>query len=54
MKLVPDLYDGLALGAPVQHLYDVPVLTLHEEPIPSGALLIKAGARHRSIRHRAC
>lgn len=41
VKLVPDLYDGLALGAPVNHLHDLPVLTLHEEPIPSGALFAK-------------
>jgi exopolysaccharide biosynthesis polyprenyl glycosylphosphotransferase len=41
VKLVPDLYDGLALGAPVDQLYGLPVLTLHEEPIPAGALLTK-------------
>jgi len=41
VKLVPDLYHGLVLGAPVYHLLDLPVLTLHQELVPSGALLIK-------------
>lgn len=41
VRLIPDLYDGLVLGVPFEHLDEVPVLTLHQEPIPSVALLVK-------------
>ena len=41
VRLVPDLYDGLILGAPIHRLHDLPVLTLHQEPIPSLALFFK-------------
>lgn len=41
VRLVPELYDGLVPGASLQHLHDLPMLTLHEEFVPSGALLVK-------------
>jgi exopolysaccharide biosynthesis polyprenyl glycosylphosphotransferase len=41
VKVVPDLYDGLALGATVTHIGNVPVLELNRQPIPAVGLLMK-------------
>jgi len=41
VKVVPDLYDGLVGRAPLEHLGDFPVMSLHREPIPELGLLIK-------------
>lgn len=41
VKVVPDLYDGLAWRAPIEHLGDFPVMALHREPIPVLGFLIK-------------
>ena len=41
VKVVPDLYDGLAWNAPVQHLGSFPVMELHWEPIPTVWLFLK-------------
>ena len=41
VKVVPDLYEGLALGASVSHLGNVPVLELNPQPIPASGLLLK-------------
>jgi len=41
VKVVPDLYDGLALGAHVTHIGNVPVLELNRQPIPAVGLLVK-------------
>jgi exopolysaccharide biosynthesis polyprenyl glycosylphosphotransferase len=41
VKVVPDLYDGLALGAAVTHIGNVPVLELNRQPIPAIGLLMK-------------
>ncbi len=44
VKLVPDLYDGLVGRAPLEHLGDFPVMSLHWEPIPELGLLVKRAA----------
>ena len=41
VKIVPDLYDGLAWNATLGHIGDFPVLDLHWKPIPSLGLLVK-------------
>jgi exopolysaccharide biosynthesis polyprenyl glycosylphosphotransferase len=41
VKVVPELYDGLAWEATVRYLGDFPVMELHWEPIPTLGLLFK-------------
>jgi exopolysaccharide biosynthesis polyprenyl glycosylphosphotransferase len=41
VKVVPDLYDGLAWRAPIEHVGEFPVMSLHREPIPVMGLLAK-------------
>lgn len=41
VKVVPELCDGLAWGAPIEYLGDFPVMSLHREPIPALGLLVK-------------
>jgi exopolysaccharide biosynthesis polyprenyl glycosylphosphotransferase len=41
LRVIPDLYDGLAVGAPVEHVGLFPTISLHEEPIPALALRVK-------------
>ena len=41
VKVVPDLYDGLGWRAPIEHLGEFPVMSLHREPIPIMGLLAK-------------
>jgi exopolysaccharide biosynthesis polyprenyl glycosylphosphotransferase len=41
VKVVPDLYEGLALGAGVTHIGNVPVLELNHQPIPAFEFFIK-------------
>ncbi len=41
VKVVPDLYDGLAWNAPILHVGDFPVMELYWEPIPAIGLWIK-------------
>ncbi len=41
VKLIPDLYDGLGWGAPVNYVGEYPVLELHREPIPQLELFVK-------------
>jgi exopolysaccharide biosynthesis polyprenyl glycosylphosphotransferase len=41
VRIVPDLYGGLAFGAPVEHIGHFPTLLLHEPPMPAAALMVK-------------
>ncbi|MGE5322930.1 MAG: sugar transferase [Actinomycetota bacterium] len=41
VKVVPDLYGGLALGAGVTRIGDIPVLELNQQPIPAIGLFFK-------------
>lgn len=41
LKLIPDLYGGVTIGAPIFRLGEFPVFALYEEPIRSLALFIK-------------
>ena len=41
VRVVPDLYDGLAVGAPMENLGHFPTIALHHEPIPASELLAK-------------
>lgn len=41
VKVIPELYDGLAWGASIQHVGDFPIMELHWEPIPAFGLFIK-------------
>ncbi len=41
VRVVPELYDGLAWGAPVQHFGLFPTIALHQEPAPMLALSVK-------------
>jgi exopolysaccharide biosynthesis polyprenyl glycosylphosphotransferase len=41
VKVVPELYDGLAWQCPLEFVGDVPVRALHREPIPAFGLFLK-------------
>jgi exopolysaccharide biosynthesis polyprenyl glycosylphosphotransferase len=41
VKVVPDLYDGLAWGAPLEFLGGFPVMSLHRQPIPELGMAVK-------------
>jgi exopolysaccharide biosynthesis polyprenyl glycosylphosphotransferase len=41
VKVVPDLYDGIGLDAPITHIGNFPVMELHWKPIPAFGLVIK-------------
>jgi len=41
VKVVPELYDGLAYNAPIQQFGDFPVMELHWESIPTVGLFVK-------------
>ena len=41
VKVIPELYDGLAWRAPIEYLGDFPVMSLHREPIPALGQLVK-------------
>jgi exopolysaccharide biosynthesis polyprenyl glycosylphosphotransferase len=41
VRVVPDLYDGLAWNAPVEYIGQFPTIPLHQRDFPKGAYLIK-------------
>lgn len=41
VKVIPELYDGLAWLSPVEFVGNLPVMILHREPIPAFGLLVK-------------
>jgi exopolysaccharide biosynthesis polyprenyl glycosylphosphotransferase len=41
VRIVPDLYDGIALGAPIDYLGTFPTISLHQKRIPAIALTLK-------------
>jgi len=41
LRVVPDSYDGLAWGAPIEHLGPFPTIQIHERPIPILGLILK-------------
>src|SRR5205807_4760078 len=41
VKVVPDLYEGLALGAGMTHIGNIPVLELNHQPIPAFGFFVK-------------
>jgi exopolysaccharide biosynthesis polyprenyl glycosylphosphotransferase len=41
VRVIPDLYDGLVVGAPIESMGKVPVVTLHRRTIPALQLLFK-------------
>ncbi len=41
MRVVPDLYDGLAYGVPVEFIGQFPLLAVHQERIPTLQLFLK-------------
>ncbi len=41
VRVVPDLYDGLAWNAPVEFIGKFPTIQLHQRDFPRGAFLIK-------------
>jgi exopolysaccharide biosynthesis polyprenyl glycosylphosphotransferase len=41
MRVVPDLYDGLAWNAPVEYIGQFPTIPLHRREFPIGAFLLK-------------
>lgn len=41
VKVVPELYDGFAVNAPVEYLAHLPVRVLHREPIPATSWMLK-------------
>jgi exopolysaccharide biosynthesis polyprenyl glycosylphosphotransferase len=43
VRVVPDLYDGLAWGAPVEYAGQFPMICLDHKRIPALALMIKRG-----------
>ena len=43
VRVVPDLYDGLAWNAPVEYIGQFPTIPLHRRELPIGAYLLKRG-----------
>lgn len=41
LRVVPDLYDGLAYGVPIEFLGQFPLLGVYQQPIPAVQLLLK-------------
>jgi exopolysaccharide biosynthesis polyprenyl glycosylphosphotransferase len=41
VRVVPDLYDGLAWNAPVEYIGQFPTIPLHRRDLPLGTLLLK-------------
>ena len=41
VRVVPDLYDGLAWNAPVEYIGQFPTIPLHRRDFPRGAFLVK-------------
>jgi exopolysaccharide biosynthesis polyprenyl glycosylphosphotransferase len=41
LRVVPDSYDGLALGAPIEYMGPFPAIQMHEKPIPTIPLILK-------------
>ncbi|MBS1823314.1 MAG: sugar transferase [Acidobacteria bacterium] len=41
VRVVPDLYDGLAWNAPVEYIGQFPTIPLHRKDFPMGAFLLK-------------
>ena len=41
MKVVPELYDGLAWNAPIHHVGEFPIMELHWEPLPTVGIFVK-------------
>jgi exopolysaccharide biosynthesis polyprenyl glycosylphosphotransferase len=41
VKVVPEMFDGLGLRAPIRYVGDFPVMELLREPIPAFGLLVK-------------
>ena len=41
VRVVPDLYDGLAWHAPVEYIGQFPTIPLHRREFPRGAFLMK-------------
>ena len=43
VRVVPDLYDGLAWNAPVEYVGQFPTIPLHRRQFPKGAFVLKRG-----------
>jgi len=41
VRVIPELYDGIARNMAIHHMGDFPVMELHSEPIPTLGLLVK-------------
>lgn len=41
IKVIPEMYDGLAWLSPMEFIGDFPIRVLYREPIPKGSLFIK-------------
>ena len=54
IRAVPDLPPGHWPEAGVDFIGEIPVVTLHREPVPSAALFLKRAARHHRGDHRTC
>ena len=54
LRVVPDLYDGLAYGVPVEFLGQFPLLAVHQERIPTLQLSFKRLSMSSSRPLRCC
>jgi exopolysaccharide biosynthesis polyprenyl glycosylphosphotransferase len=43
LRVIPDLYDGLAWGTPIEYVGQFPTIPLHCGPVPEAGLLLKRG-----------
>ena len=41
VRIIPDMYDGLGWGAPIEYLGPFPTIQIHEQHIPAFALTLK-------------
>lgn len=43
LRIIPDMYDGLAWGTPIEYIGQFPTIPLHCGPVPEASLLLKRG-----------
>ena len=48
LRVVPDMYDGLAWNSPIEYIGQFPTIPLHRGHVPEIGLRAQAGLRHRS------
>ena len=49
VRVIPDMYDGLAWNAKVEYVGQFPTIPLHRRDFPIGGFLAQAGSRYFGV-----